>query len=273
VEGLVTVELDEGALQRELEPLLDDPTFREGIEQLTRDPFFVTYFLVSVSQGEALGEKAVALIGQEELARLIHDLERQEREERSHKEQTLEVARELFPEYFVGDRYRFGEALDGRPYYVAVLEANRRRLKELGRYSRLNLYLTTTFAYEIMVMLLYGSVAEAMGRSAMGRSSLARETRGRVEAVLRGILDEEATHLGVIDQHNALLEAPRAALSEEVCSLLDSLAKLSADDYRRPAEHAVRQVVAMMQRYADPDRQRSEIEAGAAHEEASHARL
>jgi hypothetical protein len=268
VEGLVTVELDEGALQRELEPLLDDPTFREGIEQLTRDPFFVTYFLVSVSQGEALGEKAVALIGQEELARLIHDLERQEREERSHKEQTLEVARELFPEYFVGDRYRFGEALDGRPYYVAVLEENRRRLKELGRYSRLNLYLTTTFAYEIMVMLLYGSVAEAMGRS-----SLARETRGRVEAVLRGILDEEATHLGVIDQHNALLEASRAALSEEACSLLDSLAKLSADDYRRPAEHAVRQVVAMMQRYADPDRQRSEIEAGAAHEEASHARL
>jgi hypothetical protein len=257
----VTIELDEEALQRELEPALDDPTFREGIERLTCDPFFVTYFLVSVSQGEALGEKAVALIGQEELARLIHhDLERQEREERSHKERTLEVARELFPEYFTGGRYRFGEALDGRPYYLAVLEANRQRLKELGRYSRLNLYLTTTFAYEIMVMLLYGAVADAMGRS-----SLPPEMRSRVEAVLRSILDEEATHLGVIDQHNALLAASREALSDEACTLLDSLAKLSADDYRIPAEHAVRQVVSMMQRYADPDRQRSEIEASATH--------
>jgi hypothetical protein len=254
----VTIELDEEALQRELAPLLDDPAFREGIEQLSCDPFFVTYFLVSVSQGEALGEKAVALIGQEELARLIQDLERQEREERSHKERTLEVARELFPEYFAGDRYRFGEALDGRPYYLAVLEANRQRLKELGRYSRLNLYLTTTFAYEIMVMLLYGAVADAMHRS-----SLVQETRGRIEAVLRSILDEEATHLGVIGQHNALLEASRDALSQEACALLDSLAKLEAEDYRRPAEHAVHQVVAMMQRYAEPDRQRAEIEAGA----------
>jgi hypothetical protein len=238
----VTVELDEDALQRELAPLLDDPIFCEGIERLTCDPFFVTCFLVSVSQGEALGEKAVSLIGQEELARLIHDLERQEHEERSHKERTLEVARELFPGYFEGGRYRFGEALDGRPYYLAVLEANRRRLKELGRYSRLNLYLTTTFAYEIMVMLLYAAVADAMRRS-----SLDRRTRGRVEAVLRGIA-EEATHLGVSDQHNALPEASRETLSQEACGMLDSLTKLEAEDYRRPAEHAVYQVVAMMQR-------------------------
>jgi hypothetical protein len=139
-----------------------------------------------------------------------------------------------------------------------VLEVNRQRLKELGRYSRLNLYLTTTFAYEIMVMLLYGAVADAMGRS-----SLSPEPRGRVEAVLRSILDEEATHLGVIDQHNALLGASREALSDEACTLLDSLAQLSADDYRVPAEHAMRQVVSMMQRYADPDRQRAEIESGA----------
>jgi hypothetical protein len=255
----MTIDLDEKALQRELAPALLDPTFREGIERLAGDPFFVTYFLVSVSQGEALGEKAVALIGQEELARLIHDLERQEREERSHKERTLEVARQLFPEYFVAGRYRFGEALDGRPYYLAVLEANRQRLKQLGRYTRLNLYLTTTFAYEIMVMLLYGAVADAMGRS-----SLLPEPRGRVEAVLRSILAEEATHLGVIDQHNALLGASREALSDEARRLLDSLAQLTAEDYRVPAEHAVRQVVSMMQRYADPDRQRSEIEAGVA---------
>ena len=107
-------------------------------------------------------------------------------------------------------------------------------------------------------MLLYGVVADAM-RS----SSLPPKTRGRVEAVLRSILDEEATHLGGIDQHNALLAASRETLSQEACTLLDALAKLEAEDYRRPAEHAVQQVVAMMQRYTEPDRQRAEIEAGA----------
>ncbi len=255
----MTLELDEVVLQRELAPALDDARFRAGLAALTADPFLVAYFLVSVSQGEALGEQAVAMIGQEELARLLHDLERQEREERGHKERTLDVARELFPECFEGDRYRFGDALDGRPYYLAVLEANRQRLKRLGRYSRLNLYLTTTFAYEIMVMLLYGAVADAMRDS-----SLAEETRARVEAVLRGILEEEGTHLGVVEQHNALLEADREGLSEEACALLDALAPLAVDDYRHPAAHAVEQVVAMMRRYADPARQRAEIEAGAA---------
>ena len=254
----MTLVLDEGALQRELAPALDDPVFRAGLEALADDPFLVAYFLVSVSQGEALGEQAVAMIGQEELARLLHDLERQEREERGHKERTIEVARDLFPAYFEAGRYRFGEALDGRPYYLEVLEANRERLKELGRYSRLNLYLTTTFAYEVMVMLLYRAVADAMRRS-----SLPRETRVRVESVLRGILDEEATHLGVVDQHNALLVAERGGLSEEACALLDALATLQADDYRRPAEHAVEQVVAMMRRYADPERQRATIAANA----------
>ncbi len=41
-------------------------------------------------------------------------------------------------------------------------------------------------------------------------------------------------------------------------------APLAVDDYRHPAAHAVEQVVAMMRRYADPARQRAEIEAGAA---------
>ena len=88
--------------------------------------------------------------------------------------------------------------------------------------------------------------------------------RERVEAVLRGILAEEETHLGVIDQHNALLAADRESLSEEAGGLLDALATLQADDYRHPAAHAVEQVVAMMRRYADPERQRAEIEASAA---------
>ena len=59
--------LDEAALRRELAPALDDPTFRAGLAALADDAFLVAYFLVSVSQGEALGEQAVAMIGQEEL--------------------------------------------------------------------------------------------------------------------------------------------------------------------------------------------------------------
>lgn len=43
-----------------------------------------------------------------------------------------------------------------------MLEKNRARLKELGHYYRLNLYMTTTFAYEVMVMLLYRAVADAV---------------------------------------------------------------------------------------------------------------
>jgi hypothetical protein len=257
----MAIELDEHALRNALEPLLDEPRFRRGLENLVNDPFFVAYFLASVSQGEALGEKAVGLIGQEELARRIHDLERQEREERGHKERTIETAQALFPEYFPGGRYRYQGALDGAPYYVTVLEENRKRLKQAGRYSRLTLYLTTTFAYEVMVMLLYAAVAEAMAGS-----RLPAPVRDRVAAVLKSILDEEETHLGVIEQHNALLTTAREGLSERARELLDSLAPLEAEDFRAPAELAVREVVATTSRYAEPERYRAEIEAaGAAH--------
>ncbi|MEN8183262.1 MAG: hypothetical protein ABFS46_12090 [Myxococcota bacterium] len=254
----MNLDLDEAALLRELTPALDAPRFRQGITTLSNDPFFVAYFLVSVSQGEALGEKAVALIGQEEIARLLEGLERQQREECSHKERTLDVALELFPESFDGGRYRYGDALGGQPYYLSVLEANRRRLKDLGRYSRLALYLTTTFGYEIMVMLLYRAVADAMERS-----QLAGPVREKVGAVLRSILEEEATHLGVIDQHNALLAASRQGLSAEAGTLLDSLACLEAADYRQPAQDSVAQVVRTMEDYAEPVRHRAAIEAGA----------
>jgi hypothetical protein len=251
----VTLSLDESALCEELAPLLDDAVFRRGIANLAGDPFFVAFFLASVSQGEGLGEAAVALIGQEELARRIWDLKRQELEERGHKEQTLEVARALFPEYFDGDRYRHEKALQGTPYYVEVLEENRRRLKDIGRYSRLNLYMTTTFAYEVMVMLLYRAVADAIARS-----DLPEAVRTRVGDVIEHILGEEETHLGVVDQHNALLAAPRPGLSDAAASMLDALGELEEEDYRFPAERAVRQVVAMMSRYADAAAYRAEIE-------------
>lgn len=254
--------LDETKLTEELAGLLDRDTFREGIRNLTSDRFFVTFFLSSVSQGEGLGATAVGMVGQEELARRILDLKRQEEEERGHKEQTLEAARSLFPEYFENGQYRYRHSLQGRRYYVEVLEANRARLKELGRYSRLNLYFTTTFAYEVMVVLLYRTVADAMRRS-----PLPPAVRDRVSAVLDRILAEEETHLGVIDQHCALLRGSRQGLSDDARAMLDKLALLSDEDYRFPTEMAVRHVVEMTSRYANAATYRAQIESGQLAEE------
>ena len=250
----MTIQLDERGLLAELAPLLETPECAVGLRNLTSDPFFVAFFLASVSQGEGLGEAAVGMIGQEELASRIRDLEKQEAEERGHKERTIDAAQELFPAWFDGDRYRYPEALQGRAYYVDVLEKNRDRLKSLGRYSRLNLYLTTTFAYEIMVLLLYRAVADAMRAS-----PLAPAVRDRVAAVIEGILEEEEGHVGVIGQHAALLETPRDGVSPDALALLDALEGLSVDDYRWPAEMAVRHVVSMMERYSDAAGYRAEI--------------
>lgn len=255
----MSIRLDEDVLVKDLEPVLASGTCRKGIATLAGDPFFVAFFLVSVSQGEGLGEAAVGMIGQEELAARILDLKRQEEEERGHKEQTLDVARELFPEFFDGAHYRHEDSLMGRPYYVAVLEENRARLKREGRYSRLNLYLTTTFGYEVMVVLLYGAVADAIERS-----PLPEEVRDRVGGVLDGILAEEETHLGVVDTHNGLLAMPREGLSKEARGMLAALETLTEDDYAFIAELAVRHVAMMMERYADPVRYRADIERGAA---------
>ena len=198
------------------------------------------------------------MIGHEELTQRIRELKRQEDEERGHKERTLDAAQALFPELFDDGRYRYRGSLMGRPYYQAVLEANRARLKARDRYSRLNLYLTTTFAYEIMVLLLYRAVADAVRRS-----SLPAAIHERVRSVLEGILSEEETHVGVVDQHNALLASARQELSPEACGMLDALEKLTVEDYVYPTELAVNQIVTMMGRYADPACYRAEIEAGA----------
>jgi len=254
----VTIQVDERALLAELAPLLDAPRCRSGLRNLSCDPFFVAFFLASVSQGEGLGEAAVGMIGQDELASRIRDLPKQEREERGHKERTIDAARALFPEWFDGDAYRYPDALQGRAYYVEVLERNRDRLRAEGRYSRLNLYLTTTFAYEIMVLLLYRAAADAVRES-----SLPAPVRERVARVIDGILEEEEGHVGVVGQHAALLATPREELSREARDLLDRLATLTPDDYRIPAEMAVRAVVSMMERYCDPAGYRAEIEAGA----------
>ncbi len=254
----MTLPLNEGELSDRLELLLDDAACRDGISNLANDPFFLAFFLVSVSQGEGLGEAAVALIGQDELAQRIRDLKKQQDEERGHKERSLDIAQALFPEFFEDGLYRYTHALMGQPYYLSVLEANRARLKARDCYSRLNLYLTTTFAYEIMVLLLYHTVADAVKRS-----SLPAVVRERVGSVLEGILSEEETHVGVVDQHNALLASAREGLSPDASAMLDALGKLELEDYVQPTELAVRQIVAMMQRYADPAQYRADIEAGA----------
>lgn len=259
------IDLDDARVLAELAPLLDAPGCAQGLENLANDPFFVAFFLVSVSQGEGLGEAAVGMIGQEELAARIRDLDKQESEERGHKEQTIDAARALFPEYFREGEYLYRERLQGMPYYVAVLEAVRARLKETGRYSRLNMYLTTTFGYEIMVLLLYAQVSEGVARS-----GLPETVRERIVDVIGGIVAEEETHVGVVDQHNALLAGPREGLSAEACRMLDALEALSAEDYWFAADLAVRQVAEMMEKYADAPAYRAEIEAAGAGAPAPH---
>ena len=106
------------------------------------------------------------------------------------------------------------------------------------------------------MLLLYRAVADAVARSQLPAS-----LRERVGRVLEGILAEEETHLGVVDQHDALLAGSREGLSPDALAMLDALARLTADDYVFSARLAVRQVIDMMQRYADPSGYRTEIEA------------
>jgi hypothetical protein len=249
------IRVDQESLEKELGACLEAPGCRQGLETLSGDPFFLAFFLMSVSQGEGLGEAAVGMIRQEEVAALIQGLRRQEEEERGHKESTRDTALALFPELFEADRYRYETALDGSSYYATVLEANRARLKERGCYSRLGLYLTTTFGYEVMVLLLYRAVAESVRAS-----GLPTHVRDRVGRVLEEIVCEEETHLGVVDQHVALVAAERSALSPEARGMLLDLEHITEDDYVFAARLSVREVARMMARYADAAAWRRDIE-------------
>jgi len=239
-------------------PLLATPGVRRGIEVLSRDRFFLAFFLVSVSQGEGLGAAAVGIIGHEEVAQRIRDIRRQREEEASHEARTLSAARRHFPEYFVDGRYRFTESLQGRPYYLAVLEANRSRLEALGRYSLLNPYLTTSFGYEVMVLLLYQAVAGAVA----GAATLPEALRQEISSLLHAILDEEETHLGIVAQHDGLLATDRSGLSSAAVAALRALELLGVEDYAFSAELAVRQLQSMMERLGEPAAYRAAIEAG-----------
>jgi hypothetical protein len=254
------VELDEAAVRDRLARYLEAPEVKRGLEAMLADEFLLAFFLMSVSEGEAMGEAGVAAIREEEIAALIHDLERQQREEGGHKQGSLDLARELFPAYFDDGQYRWASKLSGRDYYVTVLQQNRERLKERGLYSRLNLYLTTTFGYEVMVVLYYGAVIQALEASA----ALSPDVRRRIAAELRRILAEEETHLEIEDQHNALLRADRSKLGPRAVEQLDALERLGAADYHWAAELSMREVARMIARYASGAEYRREIESGAA---------
>jgi hypothetical protein len=253
--GASGIELDEAAIRAKLAPYMDAPSVVAGIREMVADRFLLAFFLMSVSEGEAMGEAGVAALREEEIARLIHDIERQQREEAGHKELSLDLARELFPEYFDAGQYRYRDRLTGRDYYLSVLQENRRRLKERGCYSRLNLYLTTTFGYEIMVGLYYGAVI-----GAVAASDLPARLKAPIVGQLRRILDEEDTHLAIATQHDALVRADRTGLSARTVELLEGLERLTADDYEWAAELSMRTVVELIGRYADGPRYRAQIE-------------
>lgn len=254
----MSITLDEHAIRERLRPVLNTPEYVLGLQNLTNYRLMLAIFLMGTAEGEKLGEAAVAAIRQEELARLIHGLRQQELEERGHGESTRIVSEELFPEYFdETGAFQYDHARTGGPYYRRVRDINRERLKKRGAHSRLNLYMTTSFGYEIMVQLLYGSLIEAVRRS-----TLPRDVFERVEFVLTAILAQEETHLDTVQQHNALLEADRNTLSAEACDALDMLGKLTADDYEWIAEVAVREVVPTIAPYADVDAFHALVHAG-----------
>ena len=259
----MAIELNENAISNKFSHYMDDPSVVKGLAEMVSDRFLLAFFLMSVSEGEAMGEAGVAAIREEEIAKLIHDIERQQREEGGHKQLSLDLARDFFPEFFDDGEYRHKGQLTGREYYIGVLQENRERLKERGAYSRLNLYLTTTFGYEIMVGLYYGAVIDVVAAS-----DLAPELKNPIVSQLRRILDEEDTHLEIATQHNALLAADRAGLSERTVELLEALESLTTDDYEWAAELSMKEIVKMVGRYAAGPRFRAEIENAAARAEA-----
>lgn len=242
----MSFELNEEAIGRELAPIFGDPVFRAAVKNLVSDPVLLTHFLVSTSQGEGMGEAGVAAIREDDIAGLMRDMDRQQDEERGHKEITLEIARAINPGAFEDGHYRHEAALTGKDYYLGVVELNRNRLKERGRYSRLNLYLTTSFGFEVMVLLLYQAIIDGLERS-----TLPPELRDEARAALQRILAEEEGHLEIVDQHNELLAADRTQLSAEACAALDMLSGLTAEDYRWCAELAVKEIVRTYAVYAD----------------------
>jgi len=258
------MELDERGLRDQLKPLLRTPSFDQTITSITNDRFMLSLFLAGVSYLEGIGELAIGAIRQAELSRLMHDLRRHELEEHGHMEGIRLVIAELFPElcangHHIYERYVYETA--GQEYYHKLRETTRRRLRQLGRYSSLNLYLLITFGGETLVELLYSAVIEILEHS-----TLPPAITERVGFILRMILAQEETHDVLLTaQHKELLTADRTGLSPTAVSMIEQLGQLTGEDYRWTAEYMIREFVSWMCVFLDdPARVRERFAARAA---------
>ena len=236
------IELDEASLQEEFKPLFRLPEFERALTNVMNDRLSLSLLLMALSYLEGIGELAIGAIRQGEVAQLMHDLRRHELEEHGHMIGIRLVVEELFSEFFEAGRYRYENFVYekvGKVYSLTVRETARRRLRQLGRYSPLNLYLTITFGGEIVVQVLYAVLIDALERSTFPAA-----LKDRVRFVLQLILDQEETHdVLLAEQHNALLGSDRSSLSAEAREMLDQLGRLTGDDYRWTTEFMMRAFV------------------------------
>jgi len=239
--------VDDMALRERLRPLVDDARLRQAIANVSADRLFLSLYLMGLNHAEGLDDAAIAAIGQEEIARLLH-------EPRPITGEARLVAEVVFGEFFDHGQYRYEDHVLGRESYFRVREANLRRLRERGKYSGLNLYLTTTFGHELTSELVHAAM-----RDALGRSSLPRPVTDRVVSFLGKLPRPNETHVAIIARHNGLLVADRGSLSPRAIETLDLLGRLAAVDYEAAAELAAGEVVASWLPYADAAAVRARI--------------
>jgi len=241
------IDLDDTALRERLRPLVDDARLRQAIANVGADRLFLSLYLMGLSHGEGFDAAAVAAIGQDEIARLLHA-------PRAATGEARLLAEAVFAEFFDHGQYRYEDHVLGRESYYRMREANRRRLRERGKYSGLNLYLTTTFGHE-----LTGELIHAAMRDALGRSPLPRPLTDRIASFLGTLPLPNETHVAVIARHNALLAADRDPLSPGTIEALELLRRLAAADYEAAAEVAAGEIVASWLPYADAAAVRARI--------------
>jgi len=238
------IALDEAGLRARLRALIDDARLQKAIVNLTADRLLLSLFLVAAAHGEGVAEAGVAAIGEPEIAALLCP---------AATEATKLAVQDVLPEFFDHGQYRYEDVV-GRDYYFTVREANRRRLRERGRYSPLNLHLTTTFGYAVMVEIVYGAVIDALARSPMPRPLAERAAAGL--ATIRRRDGDGAT---ILARHNALLAAPRDGLAASAREALRLLERLTARDYESAADLAVREVIAAYAPWEDVEAARRRI--------------
>ena len=236
------MKLDERELRQQLKPLLWNPVVDRLLTRVTNDRTLLSLFLSGVSYLEGIGELAIGAIRNSEMSHLMHDLRRHELEEHGHMTVIQLLIEELFPDLCRDGRHVFeSEMFDaaGRQFYHKLRDTARRRLRQLGRYSSLNLYLLFTFGGETLVEMLYGRLIDSLESS-----TLPRETTERIEITFRMILAQEDTHdVLLTDQHDKLLQADRTGLSASAVETLDCLGRLTTEDYRWMSEFIIREFV------------------------------